>query len=164
MKKINKIIAVLIFAITISSIVSAQTIINDNQKVYGTWTKSGSPYIIKGEAIVPVGKTLNIDAGVTVKFYTGEEEDCGMLRINGQLDANGSKNNMIIFTRDGYSGNWGIILFENSNNSTMKYSKIEYGNSISNITTTCIESKNAVAVLTINHSYQLYQTYTNAQP
>ncbi|OQA02352.1 MAG: hypothetical protein BWY70_00025 [Bacteroidetes bacterium ADurb.Bin408] len=50
---------------------SGSSTISNKQEVYGTWTKSKSPYTIQGEAIVPEGKTLTIEPGVTVKFKTG---------------------------------------------------------------------------------------------
>ena len=37
-------------------------------EVSGEWLKSGSPYLVDGEVFIPVDKTLDIEAGVVVKF------------------------------------------------------------------------------------------------
>ena len=117
----------------------AQTTINDGEKISGTWNKSGSPYIVEGEAIVPRGKTLTIKAGVVVKFKTGNDRDyridgdlnpyfnVGFLRVKGTLVAKGKKKKPILFTHDSKYGNWGNIFFENSKANHLKYCKFEYG-------------------------------------
>lgn len=118
------------FSLVVAHVLPAQTYINDGQQVYGTWTKSSSPYIIKGEAIVPEGKTLIIESGVTVKFKTGNDYyycnyiegkyvknvnfDRGFLRVQGTLKAEGTAQDSILFTRHGEEGKWGVISFENS--------------------------------------------------
>jgi len=115
----------------------SQTIISNNQEVYGTWTKAKSPYIIDGEAIVPFGKTLTIEPGVTIKLKTGESNyydkegfDLGMLRVNGKLIAQGTENNWITFTRNGDEGMWGVVLVESDQDFLMTYCKFEYGSNI----------------------------------
>jgi hypothetical protein len=119
--------------ITFSSFVYSQTTITNGEEVYGTWNVSGSPYIIRGEAIVPEGKTLKIKAGVSVRFETGTETDFlnnrnfdrGFLRVNGTLIAKGKENQRIVFTRNGNSGSWGNIFFDTrSKNSVMSYCKV----------------------------------------
>lgn len=112
----------------------AETIIYNQQEVSGTWSTKGSPYIVKGEAIVPSGKTLTIKAGVEVRFATGEnreygekEFDLGFLRVKGKLVAKGKKGNMIRFTRIGKSGTWGNIVFvSGTSENVMKYCIIEH--------------------------------------
>ncbi|MFN8258682.1 MAG: right-handed parallel beta-helix repeat-containing protein [Bacteroidales bacterium] len=124
----------LILSIAFALFMQAQTTIQDKQEVYGTWKKSKSPYIIEGEAIVPVGKTLVIKPGVEVKFKTGEDRDytvdgnksstfnVGFLRVNGTIKAEGSKNKLIKFTRFGGNGYWGnIAINSRSSNNLLKY-------------------------------------------
>ena len=62
--KTKLLLALLIF----SQFVFAQTTISDGEEVSGTWNMSGSPYVVEGEAIVPIGATLTIKPGVVVKF------------------------------------------------------------------------------------------------
>ena len=58
-----------------------------------TWTSVGSPYIVIGDVIVEEGVKLIINHGVTVKFEREKE-----LIIDGILNANGKKQDKIIFT------------------------------------------------------------------
>ncbi|RLD73484.1 MAG: hypothetical protein DRJ07_20765 [Bacteroidetes bacterium] len=151
MKHIWLIIAGLIIGLS----VDAQTIIKDKDNVSGIWKKSKSPYIIKGEAIVPEGKTLEIKPGVVVKFKTGEGRDypkttVGFLRVKGTLIAEGKEKKMITFTRDGSSGNWGVIqIHSESKNSIILYCKFEYAKFIRNI----VSSDNATGALSLYDSY-----------
>jgi len=116
----------------------SQTYISDKQEVSGTWSKSGSPYIIQGEAIVPTGKTLKIKPGVVVKFKTGTDRDytndgvksrtfdVGFLRVKGTLIAKGSKKKFITFTHDN-NGTWGnVCVNSNKSESFFQYCKFEY--------------------------------------
>ncbi|MEZ5082352.1 MAG: hypothetical protein R2750_02690 [Bacteroidales bacterium] len=68
-----------------------QTIINAGP-VSGTWTASGSPYHIMGDIEVPVGNTLVIDPGVTVKIFAELS-----FKIYGQLLAQGNETSSIFF-------------------------------------------------------------------
>jgi hypothetical protein len=128
----KKIITLILFFTVVS--LSAETIIYDKQDVWGTWTIKGSPYIIKGEAIVPAGKKLVIKPGVVVQFTTGSNRDydesnfnVGFLRVKGTLIAKGKKGKMIRFTRRSNSGNWGNIVFTaGSKGNVLKYCKVEY--------------------------------------
>jgi len=109
-----------------------QTKIKNKQEVFGTWDKSGSPYIVEGEAIVPKGKTLTIKPGVIVQFKTGEDRydrleselnpnfNVGFLRVQGNIIAKGKKKKQIQFTSYGM-GNWGNIFLEESKNNVFKY-------------------------------------------
>jgi len=130
-----KLLSLLLF---ISTSILAQTTISDGEEVSGTWSKSGSPYIIEGEAIVPRGKTLKIKPGVEVKFKVGDDRDyrvnddlnpyfnVGFLRVEGTLIAKGKKNKMITFTHNSQSGYWGNVVFVNSRDNELKYCHFEF--------------------------------------
>jgi len=122
----------------IASQTFSQTTISNGQKVTGKWTKAKSPYLVSGEAIIPAGSTLTIEAGVEVKFKIGysniytmkKDFDLGFLRINGTLIAEGTSTDKITFTSDG-TGTWGILLFTaTSLSSSLKYCVIKNANSI----------------------------------
>lgn len=123
-------------------ILHAQTIIDDNTEVSGTWTKINSPYLINGLASVPSGNTLIIEPGVEIRFKTGTDFsyndnsiDVGLLYIKGRLIAEGTSSQRIAFTRQGDSGNWGCIALAPTTDvsSSLKYCKVEYANYISNL-------------------------------
>lgn len=146
-----KLLFLLLFAFPL--VLNAITI-EDKQEVYGKWTIKDSPVIVNGEAIVPKGKILKIQAGVEVRFVTSEERlynpsdnKLGFLRVNGKLVAKGKKNNFIHFTRDGSSGYWGCIYLNTGNKmSTLKYCKIDYTHYIQLI----IPTDNATGAITFN--------------
>lgn len=129
----------LLLLITLVSMVRlvAQTYIADKQEVYGTWTKANSPYIIKGEAIVPLNHTLTIEPGVVVKFktggnryYTAANFDVGMLRVLGTLVANGTAAEFITFTSLG-EGRWGVVIIEDQKNAfLLSYCLFEKGDMV----------------------------------
>lgn len=161
----------LIIIILFTNTVYSQTYINDKQSVYGTWTKSKSPYIILGEATVPQGETLIIKKGVEVKFKTGTERiyrqngfrnqnfDLGFLRVNGTIIAKGSKEERVIFTGFG-PGYWGSIIIETkSNASNFKYCTFTNGYYIKSI----FNKNNSTGVLTFYNSYAVveYCTFMN---
>jgi len=126
----------LIVILTIGSL-NAQTIIPDSTFVSGTWTKTSSPYIIEGAAIVRVNETLTIEPGVEVRFDTvsdfsalSESFDGTALIVRGVLEAIGTAQEKILFTRNGETGYWGNIQIktEQESQSTIKNCIVEYAN------------------------------------
>ena len=101
---------------------NAQTVINGGE-VSGKWTKANSPYQVNDNITVAQGTTLEIEPGVTVAFANNVG-----LTINGQLTAEGTENDSIIFTRQ--SDNWGGLTFSaaGESESVVKYASIEYVN------------------------------------
>jgi hypothetical protein len=141
MKKAALLITVLYLS---TFILPAQTIIDDSTEVSGTWAKTSSPYLINGLATIPAGNTLIIEPGVEVRFKTGTDCDyssgddavnVGHLFIKGDLIAEGTFDQRIIFTHQGDSGNWGCIAFAETagTSSTLKYCKVEFANYILNL-------------------------------
>lgn len=137
----------------------AQTNIKDGQEVFGTWTKSKSPYIIEGEAIVPVGKTLTIKPGVVVQFKTGDVKDflengkrnpnftCGFLIVNGKIVAKGKKNSHIKFTRFGSQGTWGnVSIYSQNPDNLIEYCWFEYSYFVRSV----VPDENATGAVTFN--------------
>lgn len=90
--------------------VFAQTIVSGNQS--GTWTTSGSPYIVTGN--VTVVNSLRIEPGVSVKFEAGNWRlDVG---DGNKMVAKGTPENPIIFEpfQGQNPGLWNTIYFLNS--------------------------------------------------
>jgi hypothetical protein len=95
----------------------AQTNINGGN-VSGTWTKAGSPYLVKGDITIPNDSTLNIGVGVIVDFkgtYT--------LRVQGRILAIGKSGDSVVFTAA--ASNWRGIRFERTPK-TNDTSRFEY--------------------------------------
>jgi hypothetical protein len=157
MKKILTILSGLFIALGLS----AQTRIADKQEVFGTWTKSQSPYIILGEAIVPKGRTLTIEPGVVIQFKAGKNKDyrldnilnpqfdCGFLRVNGTIIAKGNFNNLIKFTSLGYSGTWGnVSIYSRNKENLLEYCWFESSYFIRSV----IPGDNATGAVTFNNA------------
>jgi len=74
-----------------------------------TLTYLGNPYIINNNLTVPEGKTLSIEAGVSLKF----QQHRGLV-INGTLLAQGEESNKINFVPLVESDHWSSIYFSSS--------------------------------------------------
>ncbi len=95
--------------------------------VNGKWTKSGSPYTIKGSIQIINGDSLIIEPGVKIVF-----QNTYKLLVLGKLKAIGTPNDTIIFTASNPATGWRGIRFDGtpSTNDTSRitYCKIEFGN------------------------------------
>ena len=103
-----------------------------------TWTAANSPYVITASAVVNVGVTLTIDAGVTVRFESGKA-----LQVDGELIARGTEAEPIVFTSSQASvapGDWVNVSFIDSSidatydgvgnyvsGSILQYCTVQYG-------------------------------------
>ena len=91
-----------------------------------TWTSVDSPYIVRGDVVVEEGVKLIIDPGVTVKFESEKE-----LIIDGILNANGNKQDKVIFTSANLSASpedWGSIYFRKGSTGSITNCSIAYTN------------------------------------
>jgi parallel beta-helix repeat protein len=125
MKTIFLTIVAIILMYTISS---AQTPIPGGN-VSGTWTLTGSPYLIEGNIIVPDGQTLIVEPGVQIRFDGQYKFD-----IQGKILAIGNSANMITFTAtDTTVAKWSGIRFDHTSStndtSVFHYCTIEYSDS-----------------------------------
>ncbi|MCJ7446387.1 MAG: right-handed parallel beta-helix repeat-containing protein [Bacteroidales bacterium] len=106
--------------------------IPDSTILTGRLTIDYSPYYINGLATVPSGDTLIIDPGVEIRFKTSDNSAlAGILSVKGDLIAEGTSSQRIIFTRQGDTGNWGRISFVATagTSSSIKYCKVEFAGS-----------------------------------
>ena len=110
----------LIFSLLATGLM-AQTSVDGNQS--GSWTLDNSPYEVTGDIVVPNGQILIIEAGVEVNF-----QGYYKFTVNGNLQALGNEDAMIVFTTDNTSTGWhGLRLNASQNGSHLQYCKIEYG-------------------------------------
>jgi hypothetical protein len=77
--------------------------------VAGEWTAAGSPYHATGDLDVLPGKTLAIDAGVTVEFDPGVS-----LVIQGSLEIKGTADAYVRFVRANAGTGWGGVAIDGS--------------------------------------------------
>ena len=135
MKKLYKVLVSTVFIVTfgfgqtdVSGIISSNT----------TWTSANSPYVVTGSVLVSEEVTLTIEAGVTVEFDSNNS-----LQINGELIAQGTSSNNIIFSSNQSNpaaGDWGYILFSSTSisaitdtegnylsGSILEYCTVKYG-------------------------------------
>jgi hypothetical protein len=97
---------------------------NVSGNVSGTWTAANSPYHVIGHVTIPTGQTLEIQPGVHVLF-TGHFR----FTVNGNLQAIGTEEDSIIFTRaypTEASKWWGIRFTNAPSTCLMDYCVIEY--------------------------------------
>lgn len=127
----------LVVCLALFQFAQAQTTIQGGI-VSGLWTKSASPYIIRGSLLIPNDSTLTIEPGVVVDFR-GQFK----LNIQGRLVAKGTAGDSIYFTTSvpqpaippivpdpNDSSHWTgieLIVVANTNDSTkMEYCVIEF--------------------------------------
>ncbi len=110
---ISRITTILSISIFIASAVSADTHIPAGD-VYGTWTISGSPYLIDGNITIPSDSTLTIQPGVDVIFQGWYN-----LVVNGYLQAIGTETDSIHFTTADTAEGWCGIQFDTAPDSSI---------------------------------------------
>jgi hypothetical protein len=122
MKFINSIFLFSLFGIQTAM---SQTIIGQNSSIFGTLTKSASPYYVKGNIYVPKDSTLIIEPGVQIRF-----DGKFQLSVYGNIRAIGVEGDTIRFYPLDTNNRWkGIRYFGRSkakDSAVFKYCKFEY--------------------------------------
>jgi hypothetical protein len=104
------------------TIVRSDTVVPSGA-VSGVWDCDGSPYLLQGDVVVPYGETLTIEPGVQVVSLC----DC-RLSVEGSLQAIGTEEAPILFTKDASISEWhGLHFFYGSEPSRLSHCIVEYG-------------------------------------
>ena len=151
-----------------------QTTIPDNTNISGNWTLANSPYIVEGRAIVPNGQTLTIDPGVEIRLRSSASPtpswfdysagNVGVIRVEGEIIANGTISDPIVFTRNN-TGFWGTLLIDQnaSNNSSITNCVIEYAKESRNIPgiTTVVSFNGGISIFNNNITFHSNEVRNN---
>lgn len=171
MKKM-KILSAFMTLIALNSF--GQTTIPDNTNISGNWTLANSPYIVEGRAIVPIGQTLTIDPGVEIRLQSSASPtsswfdysagNVGVIRVEGEIIADGTISDPIVFTRNN-TGFWGTLLIDQnaSNNSSFTNCVIEYAKESRNITgiTTVVSFNGGISIFNNNITFHSNEVRNN---
>ena len=86
-----------------------------------TWTKEGSPYIVTSSIHVDPGVTLSIEAGVEIQLNQRQG-----ISIDGELNANGSKDNEIYLHPISETESWKGLSFNPGSKSNLANLNIDH--------------------------------------
>jgi predicted outer membrane repeat protein len=91
--------------------------------VSGTWSLTGSPYLIQGDITIHADSVLSIEPGVFVDFQGHYQ-----LYVNGALEALGTAQDSIVFTAANTAEGWrGIRIDAGIDSTHLEYCIIEHG-------------------------------------
>lgn len=112
---------------------------------------------VTGDLTISSGVTLTIDQGAQLFFSPNRQ-----LVVNGTLNVQGNSSNMVIFNRNGSTGNWAGIRFNNGSNGSINYANIQYstwgiffnnlGNNSISVTNSYIQNNSSYGIWSSNSS------------
>ena len=117
----RELLLLLSFALFAGKTFSATNFVSGEITSSTTWTGTN---LLSGTVIIRSNATVTIEAGTRMLMNTA-----AVLRVEGQLLANGTSNAPITFTRSTTTTNWGRLLFVRSAPSRLSHCVIEFANS-----------------------------------
>jgi len=119
----QRFIAVLLGWALLTAPLSASTnFISGNVSSSVTWTGTN---LLTGTVLIQTNTIVTIEAGARLLMNTA-----AVLRVEGQLLANGTSNQPITFTRSTTTTNWGRLFFVRAEPSRLRHCIIEFANSV----------------------------------
>jgi parallel beta-helix repeat protein len=85
------------------------------------WTKAMSPYVIAETVYVPTGVVLTVEAGTEVLVANGKS-----LVVAGELLADGTESDPVVFTRYKDGETWGVLAFDGASPSRLTHCVVEF--------------------------------------
>jgi len=109
----------------------AQTTVGGTIGANTTWTTTGSPYLVTSDITIENGATLEIDAGVEVRFGAGLGLTVGVgATSTGTLDVNGTAADPVEFVSDAgtpAAGDWlGLVFTTHDAGSTIEHATVRH--------------------------------------
>jgi len=110
---------VLVFLFLGIAVLSATNI--PGGQIAGNWILANSPYIVQGDITIPLHKTLNIQAGVEVRFESMYE-----MKVLGRIRVNGSEEAPVRFTSNDPNWRWKGLRIVGDNYEYAEFSDISH--------------------------------------
>ena len=125
-----------VFFLTLPAALRAETRIGGTVSGETRWDKSGSPYIVSEDILVPKGSTLTIGPGVTLRFKENIADQSGTnwfdleLIVEGTLKIEGAEADTVYLTSDATRPTWqdwqGIVVRGGDARADIRGAHIEY--------------------------------------
>ncbi|MFZ9527888.1 MAG: hypothetical protein ACO27L_08150, partial [Schleiferiaceae bacterium] len=119
-----------ILGLIAATALSAQTNVQGGIYSNTTWTLANSPYVMTGSIVVFPGKTLTIQPGVVVKVQNPGPGNMYYLEVRGNLVAQGTKTQPIVFESAGPDTNytWSGILVKGTQGGSINLNALHLKN------------------------------------
>lgn len=123
MNKLLRIFTGLILTVVLLASAEAETRVSGN--IGGHWARNGNPYIATGDLILPADSSLEVDAGVDIRF-----EGNFAFFVYGELIAIGEEGDSIRFNIAQGVEAWGGLRLLNTERTRLDYCVITYGRAL----------------------------------
>lgn len=123
MPRLSSYLAFVVSTMALAVSASASTnFISGDVITSATWSGTN---LLTGTVVIRSNTVIAIEPGARILMNTA-----AVLRVEGQLLANGTSNQMITFTRSTTTTNWGRIIFARAQPSRLRHCVIEFANSV----------------------------------
>ena len=117
-------VAIITLILALSDPASGDVLHQDHITENTTWYAADGDHIVRGQITVLPGATLTIEPGVSVQGYS--EHPFGTIVVRGELNAMGTIDDPIVFTRYHAAGNWDGLGFDSGGQGTLEHCVVRY--------------------------------------